>query len=176
MAPDTPPPMSPIGRLTELLNPDGSGFPHVVPDLGTRKISLDGLYSLLAQRDGLIRALFAEPIRALVAENRRLTAAAVVSPTDPAEIGAWLRALPSRSILIDRHHCAWQVGHGEVTYYLGDGCEVKSEFPALLRAGDDVPLAIETPEDVDLSADVDSDVAALAQWAPFTVLWRPDGA
>jgi hypothetical protein len=82
MALDTRAP-SPIYRLTELLNPDGSGLPTFLLEPGTREISQDGLYSLVHQRDELIRAMFAEPIKALVHENKRLAAELAAVPTDP---------------------------------------------------------------------------------------------
>lgn len=83
-----------------------------------------------------------------------------VSPTEAASLGAWLRALPDGTVLLGGPHTrAWQARTG---YSHADDAD--RWFPSLQMAGGDEPFDI---------ADCD-DLAALAEWAPFTVLWRPD--
>lgn len=78
------------------------------------------------------------------------------SPTDPAELGAWLRALPFGTILRSDSGNAWQV-HAGIESGAGD----EREFPALIS-----PLAPEVFEISEGHAGLDT----LAYLAPFTVL------
>lgn len=84
-----------------------------------------------------------------------------VSPTDPAALGEWLRALPHRTILRDRSGdpCLRETG-------MEHGLRSVRHFPALFILGD--PFEI--------SADRENNVDDLARYAPFTVLALGDGA
>ncbi len=78
---------------------------------------------------------------------------ASLSPTGPAELVAWLRALPIGAVLLDKYEDAWQVRksglHPRVScvadqkgYYLGN----------------------------------DYDMREMTQWAPFRLIWSSGGA
>lgn len=83
------------------------------------------------------------------------------SPTDPAELGAWLRALPENTILLGHiGGSAWQLGAG-VEPGVGDD----REFPALIAALGSDPFEI---------TDGHSHLAVLTEFAPFTVLHLGD--
>ena len=59
---------------------------------------------------------------------------ASLSPTDPAELVAWLRALPVGAILLDRQDSAWQLrhtsgGHAYLRCVVGDkGCYLSDDY------------------------------------------------
>lgn len=81
-----------------------------------------------------------------------------VSPTEPADLGAWLRALPLRTILTDRDGNACQIDTGDEHIYRAPN----RHFPALVIAGH--PYEITEGHD---------EIDALAKWSgPFTVLKR----
>jgi hypothetical protein len=90
----------------------------------------------------------------------------VVSPTDPAEFGPWLRAQSNGTILRTTLGTPCQIGFG---YCVGGADDPEHEgydFGALLLVGSDYPF--------DLGDG--NELAKLTEYAPFTVLHRPDGA
>lgn len=75
-----------------------------------------------------------------------------LSPTDPAQLVPWLRALPVGAILFDKYGDAWQVRNpslhpriscvaGQKGYYLGNNY----------------------------------DMGEMAQWAPYRIVWTSGG-
>jgi len=83
------------------------------------------------------------------------------SPTDPGELGEWLRALPHRTILRDRNGDTWQHGVGVEHGHLAPN----REFPALLCIDCDVYEI----------TDGHINVEDLSRYAPFTVLALGEG-
>lgn len=83
-----------------------------------------------------------------------------VSPTDPAELGEWLRGLPERSALRDRAGDVWMRGH------VGGFADGIWDSPALLFPGTTVARRL---------AEGHIDIGGLTNHAPFTVLALGDG-
>jgi hypothetical protein len=81
-----------------------------------------------------------------------------VSPTGPAELGTWLRALPLFTTLkASLGPSSWQLGEG-----LESGMGEPREFPALIATlGEGAPVEL---------TEGHPDLDALAEFAPFTVL------
>lgn len=76
-----------------------------------------------------------------------------LSPTDPAQVVPWLRALPLGSVLLDNEGDAWQSygGGASSPYFLGIGS---------LKVW---------------STAIDDDMAQLAAWGPFRAVWTSGG-
>lgn len=78
-----------------------------------------------------------------------MTEASVTSPTDQAALTEWLRALPERTVLLDKDQKAWQVGRVR-----GGTCLMlaNSSFAYLCRD--------------------DGDMAEVGRRGPFRILWN----
>lgn len=74
-----------------------------------------------------------------------------LSPTDPAELVPWLRALPVGSVLLDRRTDAWQTRQAN-----GDGPIIIS----CVTGGKSTYLEDKYAADY------------LAEWAPFLLAWK----
>jgi len=77
-----------------------------------------------------------------------------VELTDPLDVIAWLRALPDGTVLLDRRGRAWQLHISPARGRI------------FVRAGSTSPYSPERT----------ADMAIVAAYAPFRVLWRPGGA
>jgi hypothetical protein len=71
-----------------------------------------------------------------------------LSPTAPDELITWLRGLPVRTVLLDKHQRAWQVGQTRP-----GTCLMLVNFSSPFLCGDD------------------SDMAEVCRNAPFRILW-----
>ncbi|HEV2346425.1 MAG TPA: hypothetical protein VGS97_20165 [Actinocrinis sp.] len=140
-----------ISKLDE--NNRGSGYRLVGPKFnGASELMLE--HTLDQQDAGEIRWYLAlgfppKAIDAVVGEQ---------SPTEPAELGVWLRALPHRTILTDRDGNACQIDTGEEHIHRAPN----RHFRALCLGGHPYEIT-EGHEEIE----------ALAKWSgPFTVLKR----
>lgn len=79
-----------------------------------------------------------------------------VELTEPVDVVAWLRALPVGTVLLDSSCEAWQSGYMESHY---------ASVVAFHCVGDDYAFRIDSAVDM----------ATMAAFRPFRVLWTPGG-
>jgi hypothetical protein len=94
-----------------------------------------------------------------------LVADAEVSPTDPAELVPWLRALPVGSVLLDNDGDAWQVMRVTIHPHRADPYD-----RVVLSCA-----AVSWQWSTDLLDRDDEQCAEMSHQAPFRVLHTPDG-
>lgn len=94
--------------------------------------------------------------RAQLDDARSKHAAGATSPTTAVRLGAWLRALPDRTILRSEAGNAWQLDHG-----IESGAGAPRKFRALVPALGEMPFEI---------TDGHPDLEPLVEIGPFTIL------
>lgn len=139
-----------VGTVISYLasEPRGLGFP-----VSTRAEAIDALAPLA---DAAVKRLLTGIPGAAARELLEHRMPGRISPTDPAELGAWLRDLPDGTILRGKKGLGWQLGWITVTRFLLD--------PVAYRA-----LTTMSGEAFEIS-EGHSDLDKLAHAGTFTVL------